>query len=459
MFAHVARDRAGLADILGPARRKRMDAREYADVPVAGGAEAVVAVWSRDPRETGELPELVVVADGTERDCTAWVATFAPGLRPFSAHFRIAARSEFLSEERTWRAPSAFGLDHALAGLVLTDVFLSHVLTGVQVPPDFQTTLGCTSTLSFALMRDVLLHRGERDPHRIIERWIRARQLTKQRDRQMNPADTWRVVRVLQLLADGDVPARPDDATMGIANACAELRNSGEIRSAWRFLGGDFAQLIPGLSGPREARLGEFERLLSSLKHRGRRLEIGESFAAAYVASTVGPGSLAQIALAAQLLPVAPEALLWFGVCAGLHPESNVAGELGGVGRRALRDLCMLEPLVGRPRVDISLLELEVYAAGDRTGDGFPTGSPSHLQIELSPCISTVVNWSERYQRGAQVAEAQPRPAMSADHSRLLSDLGMTLERAQRLLGLLAEESGNRQGELFDSSKSKRRKK
>jgi hypothetical protein len=35
----------------------------------------------------------------------------------------------------------------------------------------------------------------------------------------------------------------------------------------------------------------------------------------------------------------------------------------------------------------------------------------------------------------------------------------MTLERAQRLLGLLAEEGGIRQGELFDASKAKRRKK
>lgn len=180
---------------------------------------------------------------------------------------------------------------------------------------------------------------------------------------------------------------------------------------------------------------------------------------AAYVCSTVGPGSLSHLGLAAQLLPIATDALLWFGLCAGLHPDSSVASELGGVGRRTLRDLCMPEPRLGRARHDISLAELEIYAAGPLHSDAFTAGSPSRLVIELSPGVSTVVNWAARQSRGLAPTEAPQQRAPIAPHQdRLLSEIRMALDQAQRLLAQLTDDGSDRQPGLFDPKGKRRRK-
>jgi hypothetical protein len=119
----------------------------------------------------------------------------------------------------------------------------------------------------------------------------------------------------------------------------------------------------------------------------------------------------------------------------------------------------MSELLISRPRHDISVDEVEMYLGGDRPSEGFAAGSPSHLVIELSPGVNTVVSWAGRNARpGSPVEIMQQKPPVSPDHGRLLSEMGMALEHAQYVLSQLTDDGNRKQGELFDS-KSKRRRK
>jgi len=56
-----------------------------------------------------------------------------------------------------------------------------------------------------------------------------------------------------------------------------------------------------------------------------------------------------------------------------------------------LRDLLVVDELVGRPRSDIAAEELEMLLRSDR-GDEFPVTSLSQLSVELEPGVWTVVN-------------------------------------------------------------------
>lgn len=405
--------------------------------------QCVAAIWSRDPQENYSLPEVLVAADGQVRDWLAWLVTFAPTVRPFTAFCRVISTSDFLRQLDVLQLPNLGRLENACVGLVLGEILSAgDVASRLREPP---TASSCTSVLSFALARDIAIHKeAVFDEHELSRRWLQVRKLSRQRE----PSLDWReVVSVADVIRTLLHERGRHAASSPILHACQEIVDRGEIKSTAFNFGKAFEDAAGEMHGTREERVEIFERTLGSSMppHSVRE----NAFALGYLASRINPGTLAHAFLLAPALRKFPSAMLWYGVCAGLADNTSVLGELGGVGRRVQRDLSFDEDFVGRPRADISAFELEILLGGERT-DEFPVSSLSQLTVELAPGISTIVNWSPRG-RSERTTSGVER---SEESTMLAYELGVAISRLQdvqsRLRGVDVPSRGPDQGTLFE---------
>ena len=77
-FCTVERRNFGdLSPAEGVYRLKLQSVRDLASVvQLRPGDQAVTAVSSRDPRQSTQLPEMLICQDGTGSDWAAWITTF-----------------------------------------------------------------------------------------------------------------------------------------------------------------------------------------------------------------------------------------------------------------------------------------------------------------------------------------------------------------------------------------------
>lgn len=390
MFVHVA-GRAQLGEVLSGRRPLSSRPIRIKHPPQLPQLEAlsVAAVWAEDPADHGELPEYLLTADGDERDWLAWLVNFAPSLRPFTAFCRVVSVSTFSRILDAFQRPDLGSLENACIGLILGEALSAEEV--LARPREPLAASACASVLSFVLCRELAVssHRMLHDDE-LLRRWARVRELTRQRERSLDPRDVVGVAEVLRvLLHSGPVGS----VSLPVLHACRELRERGEVLSEAGVFGPAFEKAAHTMRGTREERVGAFEQMVSEVMSGERALEA--DFAIGYLASRINPGTLAHAGLVATVLKRYPAAMLWYGACAGLAESTTVTSEFGGVGRRVLRELMTPEEVLGRPRCDVSASELEILLAGERADD-FAVWSPSQLSVELAPGVSTVVNWSSR---------------------------------------------------------------
>lgn len=429
LYGHECPDRGTLGDSLGPGRLPNIREIPPGIAPPLSGTSALL-LWSTDPGRSRSLPEAIVVGNGGTRDVLAWITTYAPSIRPFTSQVRVLELEQYLRDSEAWRVPTASGLDHALAGLMISEAMISGLDTATQRV----SAIACQSTVAWALLRGTLL-RGYW-ASAIAEHWQHARVITSQRERRLPWEDLHQASAVLAALGNADGGFRVPEANWQILEACDELRARGEVRRAWIGVSDEIAGVASRLRGPRESRLVAVEHLLDHVDLQERSLSVVDRFALAYCVSAIVPGSLAQSSLAARLLRGSPGALIWLSLCAGLHPEARVGYEFGGVGLRVVRDLLVPEPLVSRPRADIALAELEMLTMGNHRELELPTGSTSTISIEIAPGITTVVPWGTGRARlsGSDMLDS-PVIGRPDELSRedMWRDLGATLMRASDL--------------------------
>jgi hypothetical protein len=143
------------------------------------------------------------------------------------------------------------------------------------------------------------------------------------------------------------------------------------------------------LRGSREQRVKAFEKIL----HNPSGLDpTTASFLAGLLTDQVGPGSFEHIDLLLPYLSRHPTALLWYGLCAGLHPDSEVQQVGNCLGRRLVRDLLAVDPILSQPKYDIAIGELEVHLDREEPLD-FRAASQNHVEVELLPGVPAYMKW------------------------------------------------------------------
>ena len=206
-----------------------------------GDSDSIGLAWEEND-DKGALPRAIVIEHDKRRDFLAWVVTYLPEFRPFTAHFRVLSK-EFVAAYSAnhvadlRRNPSLDGLEDVCLGLAFGEMV--SVRKG-------NNELGLEQlwrSLSFVLARALAVGMLGIEPDLILTAWTSARKLTNQ------PADgisadsikaPWAVVERLASSKDVsllDTKSGELQAQKQIESACLELRKAGSLgNGTWNML-------------------------------------------------------------------------------------------------------------------------------------------------------------------------------------------------------------------------------
>lgn len=397
-------------------------------------SDELLLLWPRKPAK-GELPIAIVVPDNRSREFIAWATTAIGGYRPFTAFFKVMNQTQ---AEKAFgaREPVLNKFEGPLIGLIVGEALTQS--------PDGQSLqnlslLPCKSTYSYSLSRAYALGyfstASQENP--IANAWALSRKLTRQPTRKLADEFVELAFNVILNLEENSNAARPG-VPQFVIDVCRELFFQGKVEKSWRLL----EEQIPSLDeiaskmkGPREKRVRAFENVLMD----STGLEpISTSFLAGLLGSQIGQGTFEHVDLLTPYLTELPMALLWYGICVGLHRENEVQESADCLGRRLVRDLLFSDPVLSPPKYDISVGELEVCLDREEPLN-FRVASPSHIAVEIAPGVPAIMKWPV----SATSTTDEPRPVAAKYPTK-----SQTMERQASLFAESHEKDLFREGEI-----------
>src|SRR6266511_630198 len=399
-------------------------------------------IWRLNPGVHSGLP-VAIVADATKRqDILAWIAAYLRGSTTLQCAVNGVKPQVAEAALRYADTPSLAQLEEACLGVIFTEA-VSHARARSD-RFDFKTlnSAACTTTFSFPMARALAIGALSNNGDAIIDAWEATRAAARQppfslATQQMR--DVWATLSVLRR-ADEELflPEHGKEPHAGVTSACIDLYKQGKIS------GDRWDALVPrssylrtirqGMRDSLEGRVRAVERGLNDLRQYEGPDQLSSSFLAGYVTSRIAPGTLDHLDLLLPHIDRLPLAPIWYGLCAGLQERAVLQGYLGAVGRRVVREINRPEKLTDTPRCDIAVAELTMLMGGEvGTGD-VSIGAHGFLDVELVPCVSTVVRWGSRASRRDDLA----LPIRDEDVHGLVSEFGATLRKLETLYRRLA---------------------
>lgn len=432
----VALDRGAAAELSG------VEPVAHPDGTVHLPREGVLFLWPARP-DRFDRPPVAAVPQEEIADFLAWVSTYVPTIRPFTAFTRVVPISD-LNASLSERVPSLQGLESAAAGLIVSEAL---VAANGQMSLSELPVAACESTFFFACSRALAVGLSPPRLGRLFHDWRSLRMLTRQPPREFPEDAAAHLQETLTALLPGGASERGSLASA----ACRELFADGDVEAkTWVELVGDAKDLIQGpaeMQGPREQRVRYLARVIPKYASEGpdRMCALG------YLLALFDGGADLNV----HLVPRSPHwgaLLMWYGFVAGLLRQNSIEAVGGGLGRRLIRDMLQADSIFDPPRSDIAFEELAIYLSGPRPVDDFRSGSGSSLTVELAPRVPVLVKWSGRGREPQQPSTmnmARPPESVPAQQAglftpdedlrgRLLKELGDTLDRARYLQERLA---------------------
>ncbi len=443
-------NKRGFLEVLGGQKRRySFDSAKVEDLPTRHrSSDDVTLIWAEKPDESELLPNLIVTSSDQVLDFLAWASTYLESYRPFTALCRVIGGDSLNILRRVRERPHLGSAQRACAALTMAEVLI-HGRGRIDV--NSLNILSCESTLSFCRARAIAL--GLEVPqNQLATRWDSARKITGQPQRRPTAED---IEPVWDALIQVALPKMAVDHRQNglfkhiVTEACRELHATGQVS---RMIVEDLAQgvidcdsTLDAMNGTREERVVTFEHALRRFSGSRVRRSVEASFFCGYLASLLNPGSLLYVKLVTSYLAEFPTLLLWYALCAGLHPQNGLLGEFGGLARRVLRDILMPETLLSRPQCDVSLDELEVLSKSRTTIETIPTSGHRTAKVEIVPMVNTVVRFPS----------ASTTPKLSMVPSEVASWLGDLDKAADLLREILERQPGKHKASTTRNPKRK----
>jgi len=428
-------------------------------------------IWREEPGDRPRLPSAIIVDCAARRDLFAWVATYLPILRPFTAHCRVLTRESAKAGLARTGSPKLDAFEGACLGLIFGET-ATYVAGRAEISQLSLTA--CASSYSFAMTRAFALDRTLNRRQEIADAWSQARNLTKQQKLGLGVdrlTACWCAMMDLEASGVCQSGAGADHLPKQVAQACQDIRQSGDIdRTRWEVLTEELFEVRAsreGLYGPREARVRSVERALQWLSEH-KPQDVSASFAAGYLLSRISPGTFEHYGIALPFLQALPEMFVWYGLCAGLSERSELLNQFAGLGRRIVREVYRNEDILDSPRCDIAIGELEVLASGTDARLDFRTGDRGYIDVELAPCVNVVMRWpphttvqeesrTARSDAGRQTELFATSAAGKNEVGHLLAELDTTLDSLRRFRDRLSGAAPPDQSYKGKSSRKKRK--
>lgn len=380
-----------LLDIFGQESTDIMNKVSQVSVDILknGFTDDYLLIWAKKPIK-GDIPTTIIVHDHNTREFIAWATTTIGGYRPFTAFFKVMDRTQAEKAFKTRDEPRLDNLAGPLTGLIIGEA-LTHSTKKNSIQK--LSLLPCKSTYSFSLAKAYALgyYLNFLEENFIHNAWKLARSLTRQPIRKLSDEQIkipFNVVVSLNEQISGGEIGVPEF----VIEACRELFLDGRVKKSWRLLNTEipfFEKLIKEMEGTREKRVLAFEEILKSLTKFD---SITASFLTGLLASQISQGTFEHIDLITPLLSEYQMALVWYGICVGLHPNTEVQESADCLGRWIVRELLYPDPVLSLPKYDISVGELEVCLDRD-VPINFRVASLNHISVEIVPGVPAIMKW------------------------------------------------------------------
>ena len=397
----------------------------------------VLLVWFFKPTNLLFFPNIICIPDNTTREFLAWVNTYIPSIRPFSAYFKIIeeknVKNSYLLNEYSKNIEL---MDSPVIGTIITEI-LTHLENNdiKRLSP-----IAIKSTLSYTFANAFYLNLFDHS-NEISERCRRLNVLSKQKPRILSQKyifGVWNIINMLNYSLQ-KITIQSNDIDRKIFNSAKNILQSGRInKTSWKALTKNNKKLVEMndfATMTREERVSTFEKKYEFLSDNNLFDKKISSFICAYLISQIQPGSLKFIELIRPCLQQFPDMLIWYGFISGLYRKIDIYNEQNGIGWRVRRDLIDLRHSFLNSRADISFDELEMLFDVDRPDFSFITESHTHIFVELIPFVYTLVLWPPKQSTNTKKMGTQLElfPDQRTDGINALSDLGTTLDKAKKL--------------------------
>jgi hypothetical protein len=419
MYYYARIDRRDFGDLIseeGISRLNIASVSEIDDVETPD-SNAILAIWSLDPRKTKQLPTGIICKDGTQNDWAAWITTFAVKIRPFSAYMRLMTLTEFQRDMKRATIPNIGPSMWPITGLIL-----GETLGASGLPDKALETLPATafaSTLSFVMCRTAAIYTDFQEWSHLVEMWESVREVTKQKTRLIESKSIARVcatvLNALDFQGTSKILTRNDKE---VSEACRSLFMSHQEILSNLFEAKFFPDVRNVMHGSREDRVRAFEEFLQRSNSNSVPKPEVMSFMLGYLASRIAPGTIKHASVLDPIINQYPTAVLWYGFCAGvLEGNSNMLYDnerrnvdFPSSARRVIRELLRTEPILGVPVCDIGYQELiALFRTGGDPFESLIRTSQGSVIVELLPGVCTSVNVFSKPQAKPQDQELRER--------------------------------------------------
>ncbi|QDT43486.1 hypothetical protein Pan241w_35870 [Gimesia alba] len=358
----------------------------------------ILLAWNSSPTEVFSLPRAAIVAEGKTQDFLAWCSTYFRNIRPFTAHCRVESPSNARLAASASATNWTTGNRSVDLGLIITEA-IAYSIGRVDI--NRLPFSAFTRTMSYAIAKavrnyEVTTVSSQEYQDHIEQGWEATRKLVGNAPLELSPSDirsVWETVLFCE--------SQNNKSNDLLANALREIKLEGQLsKNSWINLMPDAeiaSKLWIAMEGPREGRVVAVEHGIQVLGKGTKSTRKIRAFAMGYLASRVRPGSLDHLSLVFPLIDDLRESLLWYGVCAGIVPETTVDNYSKGLGWLMRRELGRPSHWLERPVCDIALPELKTLLENREDGKPeFRTISRGVLDVEILPLISTNVRWVDQ---------------------------------------------------------------
>lgn len=400
----------------------------------------MTAVWNTEPSPS-VLPNLLLIPTKEKRDFFAWAGSYLK-IKPVTALVRILDYDTVRTISPT--PPTNDRWLRAFIGLILAEA-----LTYLDESTAKQSLRACEGTFSFAAARALLRLQLPNGVRQTGLNWFRTREALGNRTAKLSSnqlQQVWSVV--LQLVSPDSESVKSPEA---VVRSLKALLQFGDISDTdWQALTENLPALGPRrlMQGTREERVKILDEVIRLLPRSVDSERV--AFLVGYLVSMVAPGTLDHWHLLNPVKQVLPTAGLWYGLCAGLRPETRVESQGTGLGRLVGRELQRNVDLLDRPACDISTDELEVV------GTSFKPEAASSVEVEISPGISVPFRSLGQRETEFHLKPTPSKPTGQSLDPRVLDSLDNAFEALEEVRRAVERNLAVSDASLFPKPRKKR---
>ena len=164
--------------------------------PIFKDQDTVLLIWSSKPTKLNFFPCLICLPNNTTREFLAWVNTYIPSIKPFTAYCKVI-EEENLSNScfNDISCGNLEFLEKTIVGIIIAEI-LTHLENKdlKRISP-----IAVKSTLSYTLANSYFVGLHE-NLLKILNSWMKLQKISNQRPRTLSPnyiVEVWNIITSL----------------------------------------------------------------------------------------------------------------------------------------------------------------------------------------------------------------------------------------------------------------------